>query len=51
MNDKPKYTGKKPCRKCKRGYGSAYDGLCTQCRGRTAAEQKVRDELAVKVTR
>ena len=48
-DENPKYTGKQPCRKCKQGYGSAYDGLCMRCRGRTAAEQRVRDELAGKV--
>jgi hypothetical protein len=35
-----------PCKKCKKGYGSDYDGLCTRCRGRTSFEQKLKDGVA-----
>lgn len=40
---------KKPCTKCKRGYGSELDGLCTHCRGRTAWDQRVKDGTLTKV--
>ena len=39
----------KPCRKCGKGYGSDYDGLCTTCRGCTAWEQRVKNGELVKV--
>ena len=40
---------KTPCMKCGKGYGSDYDGLCTDCRGRTAWEQRVKNGELVKV--
>lgn len=49
MNKQTENAGKQPCRKCKQGYGSDYDGLCTKCRGRTAYEQKVKDGLISEV--
>lgn len=31
-----KRPGQPVCRKCRRGYGSKLDGLCTSCRGKDA---------------
>lgn len=30
--------GQPICRRCRSGYGSTLDGICTPCRGRTAWE-------------
>ncbi len=42
-------TGKVICSRCRQGYGSEYDGLCTKCRGRSAYDQKVKDGLISEV--
>lgn len=31
-------TGRVVCCKCRRGYGSEFDGICTACRGMTSWE-------------
>ena len=40
-------TGRVICYKCKKGYGSEYDGLCKECRGVSAHVQRVRDTFIV----
>lgn len=44
-NQRSYRSGRIVC-KCKRGYGSEYDGKCTRCRGMTAWESKLKEALA-----
>lgn len=44
-NQRSPRSGRIVC-KCKRGYGSEYDGKCTRCRGMTAWEAKQKAEKA-----